>query len=396
VGHIRPSMATLVDGSDRVICTSTLSKPSSIRQLRAGTASRPPDVSRRLSNPKPVTSASCLGFWPPKRHRTTSTGPSATCTGLLENGARPAGSVPEVDAVRTAMFFLNCANDEDPGMPRRSEISDCQWWNLWTRRLAPFNEMADGQRIVLVDSWPRGGRLTWEIEATNVLKASYGSKRDAERRLAGHFNLPVKTVRSEPYTARGPDSGYVLGLAYQPVRRVDQPRPPGMRFQPNGWLKVADPALLASWGIQARKPTSAHARPKGPQGRGLTGSERDAVEMRAMKVAETWCRQHGWPRVVDVHQSKSWDLEARKFSGTKVLYVEAKGTIGDKPVVEVTASEFAHARTHRENTVLVVVTGIALDRSVPPTASGGVSRAYYPWVPELGEVTPTRYRWSRA
>jgi hypothetical protein len=115
-----------------------------------------------------------------------------------------------------------------------------------------------------------------------------------------------------------------------------------------------------------------------------------------MKVAEIWCRKHSWPRVVDVHSSKSWDLEARKSSGTKVLYVEAKGTIGDKPEVEVTAAEFAHARAHRDNTVLVVVTGIALDRSTPPTASGGLSHVYYPWVPELGEVTPTRYRWSRA
>lgn len=115
-----------------------------------------------------------------------------------------------------------------------------------------------------------------------------------------------------------------------------------------------------------------------------------------MDQAELWCRSRGYSHVDNVSRQRSWDLEARRRrNSSRVLYVEAKGTIGSRAVVEITDAELTHARAHPDDTALVVVTDIHLDRrSVPPAATGGTVRSFHPWKPDPAELTPIRYRWT--
>lgn len=88
--------------------------------------------------------------------------------------------------------------------------------------------------------------------------------------------------------------------------------------------------------------------------------EKDAVERRAVDVAMEWCHEQGWPRVEDVGEDKSWDLEAYDASGGLRCFVEVKGTTGAGTSVTVTGKEVKAARRHGQATSLVVVTGIQL------------------------------------
>lgn len=293
------------------------------------------------------------------------------------------------------MLFLNWTNTSDPGMPTRAEVADGFHWNLWKTRQVPFADLSDGAEIVLVDSWPSGGRLTWVVRAKDVVASPYATKDEAVRLVARGLGLQRSVVRSHGYTAGRPDAGYVLAWSPRPVRRLDLPRPDDMTFLRNGWLRVDDPVVLRRWGLAGGQPAAAQPRPRrSPIGHGRLGvAERVAVEDHAMRRAEAWCRQHGWPIVEDVSRQSSWDLEARKRKGGRVLFVEVKGTTGSKVDVEVTAAEVRHARMHPGDTVLIVITEIRLKRGAHPTASGGRIHVVNPWDPTDSELTTTRYRW---
>lgn len=294
------------------------------------------------------------------------------------------------------MLFLNWTSPSDPGMPTRSEVSTSSHWNLWRVRQPPFHDLANGSDVVLVDTWPGGGRLTWHVRAQNVIASAYRSKTDAVGQIAQGLGLTRAQVRNHKYTVRGPDGGFLLAWAYRPVRRIGLPRPPDMRFRPNGWLRVDDAATLRRWGVEAGTDAVPPRPPaRSPIGQGRLGiAERLAVETHAMASAEEWCRQNGLPFVKDVSRRRSWDLEARKRRDARPLFVEVKGTTGTRLEVEVTQGEVRHARANPRHTVLIIVSEIALKKGAQPRASGGKVHVVRPWSPAANDLTPTRYRWK--
>ena len=142
------------------------------------------------------------------------------------------------------MLFLNWTNTSDPGMPTRAEVADGFHWNLWKTRQVPFAELSHGTDIVLVDSWPGEGRLTWQVRATDVVAAPYATRGGAVRLVATGLGPKRSVVRNHDDTAGRPDAGYALAWNTRPIRRLDLPRPADMTFLRNGWLRVDDPAVL--------------------------------------------------------------------------------------------------------------------------------------------------------
>ena len=149
------------------------------------------------------------------------------------------------------LLLLERTHDSDPGLPTRGEIVKRCHWNLWSRRLYPFKDLFQGARVLPVESWPRGGTLTWEVAARPLVTGEYRSKADAARQIASTLGLDERNVRNHSYTKQGPPAGFFVALRFKPIRRLGLPWQPGQpRFQPNGWLKVEDPKLLKSWGIE--------------------------------------------------------------------------------------------------------------------------------------------------
>ena len=133
-------------------------------------------------------------------------------------------------------------------------------------------------------------------------------------------------------------------------------------------------------------------RRKGRSGRGLTASERKAVELRAMEVTRIHLSS-SWSTIEDVSATEPCDYIC--VSNEKTLYVEVKGTTGLGDIVTITRNELALARAQYPNTLLAVVSEIDLQRDTdPPTASGGNLKLLSPWEIKQEDLEPLAFDFS--
>lgn len=152
------------------------------------------------------------------------------------------------------MLLLNEPVAQNLGIPTRREVAGMVRWNLWKIRQAPYNEVEDGEPIVLVDSWPGGSRLTWLTRARDVVKCRYSSRKEAAEIIAKAFGLDVMDVLSNAYTASRPVSGHLLALGFAPVRKLGLARPSYLHLRRNGWASIEDATLTAMLSSKEDKP----------------------------------------------------------------------------------------------------------------------------------------------
>jgi hypothetical protein len=127
------------------------------------------------------------------------------------------------------------------------------------------------------------------------------------------------------------------------------------------------------------------------QGRGLTGPERRAVELRGMDVARKQLEADDWS-VENVSSDRSYDFHCQ--GDARELRVEVKGTTGAGASILLTPNEVRHAREHEAVVALFVVSGIELDReATPPRATGGTLRILNRWRLDAGVLEPVGYEW---
>ncbi len=282
-------------------------------------------------------------------------------------------------------------------LPSAAAVRREFWWNVWKPRLAPYGLIADGMPILLLDSWPGGGILSWLVSARNVRVGSFSDKKAAITALAKWTGWTRAEVLSNPYTGqRRPDAGHTIFWQATPLGRLDAPRPPQLAVRRNGWL-VTDTDELNAWGVNVSggkglpKPVKSATRGQGRRADKLLNA---AVEFVAMSEAKAWCKRRGWTNVKDVSGQRSWDLEARDAAG-RLRYIEAKGTTGLGASVEVTYRQAEDAKHHGADHAIVIVSGIKLSGTIDkPLANGGTVTAYDPWRPLDSELVPETQRWT--
>ncbi len=128
------------------------------------------------------------------------------------------------------------------------------------------------------------------------------------------------------------------------------------------------------------------------QGFGLSQPQRKAVELRAMQVAISKYKELGWV-IEDMSSTQSYDLLAIKNNEKR--FIEVKGTTGNGDSVLLTNGELQHARNNTGYSVLIVISGIILQRDGKDwIASGGNIRYHQdPWNPEDDVLEPTQFRY---
>jgi len=129
----------------------------------------------------------------------------------------------------------------------------------------------------------------------------------------------------------------------------------------------------------------------GALARRLDARERKAVEECAMAVAARELGRAGWDRIVRTAEHQSWDFEATRH-GDETARVEVKGSTLPISAIEVTRNERDSAVTFRHS-ILVLVSEIELDRSVP-SARGGKARVVDPWQPSDEDFVAQRYSYQ--
>jgi hypothetical protein len=113
---------------------------------------------------------------------------------------------------------------------------------------------------------------------------------------------------------------------------------------------------------------------------------RKAVEDYAQELLTTAYEKRGW-KVTDTRVGNPYDAVARK--GSKVRYLEAKGTETDGVSVLVTPGEVRWAAKHPGECVIGIVSGITFDESQRPSGT----LAEFEWDPNSGKLSPQSYSW---
>ncbi|WP_433265206.1 MrcB family domain-containing protein [Actinosynnema sp. CS-041913] len=216
--------------------------------------------------------------------------------------------------------------------------------------------------------------------ALGARKAKLGPAYEAGTVAA--FKYPVGAIPDESVLER--DLAYMLSVLSTLYQRVDTALDLPGELSP----EVAD-AIVAGERVAGRR--------GGGQGLRLSVPERLAVEHRAVLLATEHLRGLGY-RVEDVGATKPYDLDAKR--GDEHLFVEVKGTTStwtDRSEIILTGNEVELHEREYPNTMLVVVSGIALDRDTdPPTASGGILRVVHPWRITRERLTAVTYRYLAA
>jgi hypothetical protein len=135
------------------------------------------------------------------------------------------------------MSFVTSRNYVLPDDP--DAFSNGLWFNLWTKKLWPYNELESGDTLYWYESPSKC--VVWKSRVVEVLRFSYNTKNEVEKKL----NLtPVQAAQG--YFVDGPDSGYCLSYKVEATERVSIPRPDDFKFPHQGWLKLS-PEVIAAW-----------------------------------------------------------------------------------------------------------------------------------------------------
>lgn len=132
----------------------------------------------------------------------------------------------------------------------------------------------------------------------------------------------------------------------------------------------------------------------GKQGRGLTATERQVVELQAMALAIQYLASKGFESR-DTSATNSFDILAKKAG--EELMVEVKGTTSDLcDSVLMTKNEVNLHREHKGSTGLVIVSKIRLSRdNNEPIATGGEVEALLYWDIDEWISEPIAFQVSR-
>jgi len=291
--------------------------------------------------------------------------------------------------------------------PTKAQLTEGLHWNMWKRRLPPFNDLQEGDRVFLVRPDGHGGsNIAWEVEVARVVRSAYRSKEHAWQVVRDGF--PGRITKSEfinqDYTDRATDEGWVLAWVSLPVREVRVARPSELRFRPNGWLNLErlSDRQLQRWGIAgglsgASGPNTQPMAASAGAARSSDAKRNRAVELRAMKVA----RKHmmsklGWTKdeIRDTSSNQPYDFECRR--GNKIVRVEVKGLSGAPGSVILTRGEVEHARLANVKTILVVVSGIQIEDTDTGELRGvgGELVSWDPWHVDRGRLVPASFDYT--
>lgn len=127
-----------------------------------------------------------------------------------------------MEAITSRNFLL-------PKRPRA--LSEEPSFNLWSRRLWPYTDVAVGDTLFWYES--KTGAIVWKSEVTDVVRFRYASKHEVAKRL----RLPRGEIESA-YFRHAPNSGFCLAYKVKPLERINFPKPNNLRFPHQGWLRV--------------------------------------------------------------------------------------------------------------------------------------------------------------
>jgi hypothetical protein len=129
------------------------------------------------------------------------------------------------------------------GLTTEDELSRPNW-SLWRSRRFPWGDLEPGDRVLLIDHWREDDRLSWELSVTDVHHQRVDSKSEAVTYLAEAYGIPVDELEDDVYLAAKEDGpGVLLAWRGEQTRRLNLPRPPGLKIARHGWGRLDEQAV---------------------------------------------------------------------------------------------------------------------------------------------------------
>jgi len=109
------------------------------------------------------------------------------------------------------------------------------WFNMWQRRLWPYNELDEGDTLYWYDTKEQA--IVWRSQVVQVERFKYANKDDVRKRFQVSFGLDDL---NDAYFDKSKDQGYCLAYMVDSLARLDVPKPAEFKFPMEGWLRCSN------------------------------------------------------------------------------------------------------------------------------------------------------------
>lgn len=132
------------------------------------------------------------------------------------------------------MEFITSRSFELPSDAREMEAHE--WFNIWKRRLFPYEELIEGDILYWFDRIHQ--QLVWKTNVVETDRFPFSKKREILSRYP--------EAKSSDYYQKADEPGYFLGYKVRVIEALDLQRPSGFILPRSGWLRV-DETLANVW-----------------------------------------------------------------------------------------------------------------------------------------------------
>jgi hypothetical protein len=126
------------------------------------------------------------------------------------------------------------------------------WFNLWQNKLWPYERLQDGDVLYWYETPTR--RIVWKTIVEKVRTFTYQSRSEAFDTLRKEFG---SFDENQPYLKEKPNKGYCLAFKVHSPQKLDLPKPAGVNFPREGWLRAKDPRAREWVGSTSQKASGA-------------------------------------------------------------------------------------------------------------------------------------------
>lgn len=113
------------------------------------------------------------------------------------------------------------------------EFADSFWFNLWSIKLWPYQEIVVGDVLYWYESPSKC--IVWKSRVIDLDRFPYNNKQNVRDRLGSRFG---NFDPNQSYLLEAPGKGYCFAWKVAPLQKVNYPKPDNLRFPMQGWLRI--------------------------------------------------------------------------------------------------------------------------------------------------------------
>jgi hypothetical protein len=132
------------------------------------------------------------------------------------------------------MEFITSRSDQMNIPQDKQGMEKNNWFNMWKRKNFPYNELVVGDILYWFNT--KSQKLVWKTKVVEVNRSIYLDKKD----IFSQFNDSMDTR----YYEKRPDTGYLLHYKVHIIKKLNIPKPKGLKFPQLGWIRLDESKSL--------------------------------------------------------------------------------------------------------------------------------------------------------